>query len=172
MARLSILFLVFSVASFGQVSQKKSPLLADSSVNLYAFVGQKISLIEYDPNADYSKPMSIEIDSTSGDTLVRRRSYVMDKAFDADYKVVQALFNDLKTDTVSFKVFDHYGRPAFEKYSTVLLYISKSKDGTHYFHQKYQFDPLFRGKNGSWVGEHGESLEELFNQRKKTIFNL
>ena len=94
----------------------------------------------------------------------------MDNAFDAKYKIIQPVFNDLRTDTVVFKAFDHYGRPAFEKYSTVLLYISKSENGDYYFHQKYQFDPLYKKKNNSWVGKNGESVQELFDLKKKTVF--
>ena len=133
-------------------------------------MGEKISLTEYDPNADYDKPKKIDIDSTTGDTIVQRRSFILDNAFEAKYKVLQCVFNDLKIDTITFKAFDHYGRPAFENHSPVLLYISKSEDGSYYFHQKYQFDPLLKSKNNSWVGKHGESLQTLFNQKKKTIF--
>jgi hypothetical protein len=169
MARISFLFLIISNSCFSQIKSKEVRMLVDTTVNLYAFVGQKISLVEYDPNKDYSNPKGFEIDSTSGDTIIRR-SYIMDYAFDAKYRVFQGVFNDLKTDTVQFKAFDHYGRPGFEKYSTVLLYISKSEKGNFYFHQKYQFDPVFKGKNGEWVGKNGESLEQLFKEKKQTVF--
>lgn len=112
----------------------------------------------------------MEIDATTGDTLVSKRIYIMDNAYDAKYKVLQSVFNDLKTDTIIFKAYDHYGRPAFEKYSTVLLYISKSEDGTYYFHQKYQFDPLYKTRNNSWTGKNGESVRKLFEIRKKAVF--
>ena len=143
----------------------------DSTKNLYAFVGQKIYLEQYDPNSNYDDPISISVDSATGDTIVSRKvSYIIDRAFDAKYKVLQAVFNDLETDTIAFKAFDHYGRPEFEKYSTVLLYISKSENGEFYFHQKYQFDPLYKKKNNSWVGKNGESVQELFDLKKKTVF--
>ncbi len=34
----------------------------------------------------------------------------------------------------------------------MLLYISKSDDGKYYFHQKYQYDPLFEDKKGELFG--------------------
>ena len=156
--------------SFGQLKSKKDSLITDSSINLFAFVAQKISLNEFNANVNYERPTSIEVDSTTGDTIMKRRSYIMDHAFEAKYKVIQPVFNDLKTDTIVFNAYDHYGRPAFELYSTVLLYISKSEDGSYYFHQKYQFDPLYKTKNGSWTGKNGESLQKLFKLKKKEVF--
>lgn len=169
MTRLLLLLLLHSKVSFGQLKTTKN-LPVDTSVNLFAFVGEKVSLTEYDPNSSYNIPLSITIDTTTGDSIVQRRSYIMDNAFEGKYKVLKAVFNDLKTDTIIFKAFDHYGRPAFESYSPVLLYLSKSEDGSYYFHQKYQFDPLKKGKDGSWVGINGKSLQELFNIKKETVF--
>jgi hypothetical protein len=141
----------------------------DTSINLYAFVGEKVSVTEYDPNAEYNKPLNIEIDSTTGDSIVKRRSYIMDNAFEAKFKILVPVFNDLKVDTIFFKAFDHYGRPAFEKFSQVLLYVSRSENGNYFFHQKYQYDELKRKKE-TWVGKNGESLLDLFEQKKKTVF--
>jgi hypothetical protein len=170
MTRLLLLFLLLSQVSFGQSKTRKS-FLIDTSINLFAFVGEKVSLTEYDPNASYSNPTSILVDTATGDTILQRRSYIiMDNAFEGKYRVLQPVFNDLKTDTIVFKAFDHYGRPAFESYSPVLLYLSKSEDGSYYFHQKYQFDPLKRRKDGSWVGKDGKSLQTLFKIKKKTVF--
>ncbi len=170
MIKLVLLLLFFSHMSFGQSKSEKRNLLIDTSVNLYAFVGEKISVMQYDPNSNSNTPISIEIDETTGDTItMRKRSFVMDNAFEAKYRVLQAVYNELKVDTIVFKAFDHYGRPAFENYSTVLLYVSKSKDGSHYFHQKYQFDPLVKSKDGTWKGRNGQSLDKLFNAKKNSI---
>ena len=170
MVRLLFLSFIISQASFAQLNSGKSSLIIDSTVNLFVFVGQKISVNQFDANANYNQPISSEVDSATGETIVRKRSYIMDNAFEAKYKVIQSVFNDLRTDTIVFKAYDHYGRPGFENYSTVLLYISKSEDGSHYFHQKYQFDPLYKIKNNYWVGKNGESLQKLFNLRKEAVF--
>lgn len=104
----------------GQESEFK---MEDDSVNLYVFIGEKISVIEFDPNENNTL---IEIDSITGDTI-RRMSYVMDNGFKNKYKVVKNVFNDLKTDTIEFVAYDHYGRPGFENYNNVILYISLNK---------------------------------------------
>ncbi|WP_064966747.1 hypothetical protein [Tenacibaculum ovolyticum] len=94
--------------------------LIDESINLKVFIGEKILVNEFDPNKNNEKKV---IDSITGDTIIRK-TYVMDRGFLAKYKVVQNVFNDLKTDTIEFLVYDHYGRPEFENYENVLLYIS------------------------------------------------
>lgn len=161
-----ILSLIICRLGFSQVDNNS--LIKDDSVNLYVFIGEKISLIKFDPNKDLEKNGRLQIDSVSGDTMVFK-GYVVDNAFDAKYKVVGSVFNDLKVDTIDFKVYDHYGRPAFEKYQTVLLYISKSKEGDHFFHQKYMFDVLIKDKNGNWRGKNGESIKELFDLKKNSV---
>ena len=137
----------------------------DDSINLYAFIGEKISVTEFDPNENNIR---IEVDSISGDT-VRRISYIMDNGFKNKYRVIKNVFNELKTDTIQFVAYDHYGRPGFESYKNVILYISLNKEKEYYYHQKYQFDPVKKTKEGIWKGLKGESIEKLFNKKKKEV---
>ncbi|MCI3938952.1 hypothetical protein MQX03_17265 [Chryseobacterium aahli] len=126
---------------------------ANKNINLYAFVGKKISVTEFDPNENQEDfpTGEYEIDEETGDTLkVLKRSYVMDRAFKCKYKVVKKMFNYLETDTVEFVAYDHYGTPGFAERDTVILYLSKSKDGGHYFHQKYQYDNVYKDKKGNY----------------------
>ncbi|WP_460219321.1 hypothetical protein [Psychroserpens sp. MEBiC05023] len=138
----------------------------DESKNLYAFIGKKISVTEFDPNENNMRKI---IDTITGDTLIRE-SYVMDRGFKAKYKVVINVFNDLKSDTIEFLAYDHYGRPTFENYENVLLYISLSKEKGNYYHQKYQFDPVEKSTDGTWKGLKGESIEKLFTDKKNGVF--
>jgi hypothetical protein len=121
-------------------------------------------VVEFNPNEHTDIP---EIDGNTGDTIIRRR-LVMDYAFNAEYEVLQNVYNEVGSDTVAFEAYDHYGRPGFEKYEYVLLYLSKYSSGTFY-QQKYQFDPLIN-KGGRFSGENGESTKRLFKQRTKTVF--
>lgn len=142
-------------------------LSKDNTVNLYAFIGEKISVTEFDPNEINTD--RLEVDSITGDTLINKR-YIMDLGFICKYKVIKSIFNELKTDTIEFIAYDHYGRPGFENYENSILYLSLSQDSTHYFHQKYIFDALTKNSNGKWKGMNGESVEELFNKQKNGIF--
>jgi hypothetical protein len=140
--------------------------LKDDSVNLYAFIGEKISVTEFDPNKN--NIIGIRIDTVTGDTI-RRVRYVMDEAFKCRYKVVKNIFNDLKTETVEFEAYDHYGRPPFEEYEHVILYLSFNKERSNYYHRKYQFDPVRKTQDGRWEGLNGESLSKLIKSKRKAL---
>lgn len=142
---------------------KNEAVKIDSSKNLYAFIGVKISVIEFDPNNPIVE--RLEIDSITKDT-VRYESFVMDNAFNCKYVIEQNLLNKIENDTIEFKAYNHYGRPSFENYDKVLLYLSKDKDG-NYYHQKYQYDPLFRNSKGryySYPKFYGYSYLEVANE--------
>jgi len=147
-----IILLLLPLAVFSQKKNRNDFYAEDESVNLFAFIGEKISIEEFDPNEN-NKVTKIEIDTITGDTSwVVTTSYCMDRAFNAKYKVVEPFFNKLPGDTVTFTVYDHYGRPDFENYNNVILYISKYDDGVTFYHQKYQFDPVYKDKKGTWTG--------------------
>ena len=52
----------------------------------------------------------------------------------------------------------------------MILYISLNEEKGNYYHQKYQFDPVEKVKNRTWKGMKGESIEELFNEKKTGVF--
>ncbi|WP_405265699.1 hypothetical protein [Cellulophaga sp. Ld12] len=157
-----IIFISCKSASVKNESEFK---INDDSINLYAFIGEKISIEEFDPNENNTQ---ITIDSISGDTI-RKVRHVMDYGFRNKFKVVRNVFNELKTDTIEFVAYDHYGRPSFEKYENVMLYISLNMEKGHYYHQKYQYDPVEKSKNGAWRGIDGKSIEKLFMEKKKGV---
>src|SRR5687768_9044536 len=94
--------LILSQITFGQEKLSKQPLLTDSTVNLYAFLGEKISVVEYDINKDGDPDAPNIVDAAPGITS-NRGFLVMDRHFYATYKVVHNVFNDLKRDTIRFK---------------------------------------------------------------------
>lgn len=93
---------------------------------LFAFIGEKISLVEL-PQEPYS----------------------MDAKFKATYKVIQPVCGDYNKDTIQFIVYDHYGRPAFENYKDVLLFVTNYNDT--FYHEKYQFSDVYKTKTGEWA---------------------
>ena len=138
-----IISLIFSNLYFSQ------RIIEDD--NLYIFIGQKISINEFDPNINSEKITGTEIDEETGDTLtVKNKAWVMDNAFCCKYLIQKQIANKLPKKTVEFNAYDHYGRPSFEKYDNVIMYISKNKEGT-FFHQKYIYDPVYKIKE-KWVG--------------------
>lgn len=99
--------------------------------NLIAFVGEKISVDEFEPKVE---PDEI----------------LMDAAFKAKYRVIQVIYGSYSEQTIEFEAYDHYGRPGFEPYKHVLLFVSKY--GNTFFHHKYQFFPVFKTLSGVWAG--------------------
>lgn len=98
--------------------------------NFFVFVGEKISLVLVPPD--------------SGEIP-------FDTHFKAKYKVDTSIYGNYARDTIEFDVYIHLGRePEFSKYDHVLLYLS-SYNGKWY-HQKYQFDAVYKTKNGRWAG--------------------
>ena len=92
-------FLIILVSCKSANIEKESEFnIQDETINLYAFIGEKISVIEFDPNENNTQ---IEIDSISGDTI-RKVSYSMDYGFKSKFKVIKNVFNELQTDTVEF----------------------------------------------------------------------
>lgn len=162
----SILLILIFLFGCKSISLKRSSefIMNDATVNLFAFIGEKISVDEFDPNENN---IQIEIDSIYGDTI-RKVTYVMDNGFKFKYRVLKNVFNELRTDTIEFVAYNHYGRPSFEQYENVILYISLNEEGK-YYQQKYQFDPVEKSKNGTWKGLDGKSIERLFNDRKREV---
>ena len=179
------LIILFLINLFGCSAPKKiTDFYAENNqVNLYAFVGKKISVIEFNPNAEQN---NVKIyDSINKDTIIRK-SYIMDNAYRCKYLIVKNVFNNPKIDTIDFVAYDHYGNPAFTKFDTVLIYVSKSTKENYYYHQKYQFDYLeknseekFYGytydrkeskKQIRFVNKKIASLEDLFMKRKREVF--
>lgn len=180
------IFILSLIISFGRSAPKQ---LNDDfygenkEVNLFAFVGKKISVVGFDPNAEQIGEKVY--DSVSGDTLIKK-SYIMDGGFRCKYAIIKNVFNEPKIDTIDFVAYDHYGNPGFAEYETVLLYVSKSSKGDHYFHQKYQFDYVERNSDGKFYGymydriernkriifknKRIASLEDLFAKKKEEVF--
>jgi len=180
------IFTLFLISLFGCATPKKlndNFCSENKDVNLFAFVGRKISVVEFDPNAEELGEKVY--DTISGDTIIKK-SYIMDVGFRCKYLIIKNVFNDPKIDTIDFVAYDHYGSPGFAEYDTVLLYISKSLEGNIYFHQKYQFDYLERNSDGVFYGyiydrvetrkriifknKRIASLEDLFSKKKEEVF--
>ena len=164
-----LLFLIIFSACKTTIRKTELPII-ENSKNLYAFIGKKVSVTEFDPNEINSIQST---DSITGETVVKTK-YIMDHGFLCKYVVVRNLYNKLESDTIEFKAFDHYGRPGFEDSEEVILYISKNEEG-HFFHQKYQFENIFidsKNRYYSYPKFLGRGYLEIANELKsfKTKF--
>lgn len=155
-----VLFLLLVIPA---VFAQNRPIEQNQNVNLYAFIGEKISVTKLE-----RKPSVEWVIGLDGDTA-KIENIPFDEIFIARYKVIVNVFNMLQLDTIEFIAYDHYGRPEFEKNEYSLLYLSFSKEDSTFYHQKYQFDDV-KKLNGEWERKNGESLEELFEIKKNGVF--
>lgn len=107
---------------------------------LFVFVGHKISV----------DPLPYEQGS-------------MDGGFKAKYFVLEKIFGTFSHDTIEFIAYDHYGIPPFSDYSDALLFVSA--DSGTYYHQKYQYNDVYKTKDGQWAGSYAF---DDYEQNKKT----
>ena len=181
-----IIFLLFLMVLLGCKSQLKNTsntgefVNENDSINLFAFIGEKISVIEFDPNADIEKRQAITkgIDEETGDSVnIVQQHYIMDSGFRCKYKIVKNIFNHLPNDTIEFIAYDHYGKPGFAEKDTVILYLSKNKIENYYFHQKYQYDNVFKDEKGNYFsypkfpGTHYSKYKDSINGFKINLKN-
>lgn len=101
---------------------------------LLAFVGRKQSV----------RDISEEVRRKNEDALL------FDAFFRAKYRVEQVVYGEYAGDSIEFTATDHYGRPRFAQFEHVMLFVSAADDGA-YYHEKYQFYPVFRTRSGAWA---------------------
>lgn len=75
----------------------------------------------------------------------------LDGRYRARYRIVQPVYGAHDGAEISFDAYDHYGEPAFADHRHVLLFVSRTWDGS-YLHHKYQFYPVFKTLDGRWAG--------------------
>jgi hypothetical protein len=125
-----------------------SSVFSKDEKGLHVFVGSKVSIEPFDPKYPEG-------------------TIIMDNAFKAKYRIVQAIYGEYKTDTIEFEVYDHYGTPAFSKFDNVLLYVSEGNNGK-LCHEKYMFSPVYETKGGKWAGPYeSDDYQHAYNKNTK-----
>src|ERR1700674_563930 len=99
----------------------------DAKRDLIVFVGKKLNVIEQ-PAEENS----------------------LDGKFEARFRILQRVFGRYDEPEITFTVYDHYGEPGFAKYDTVLMFVSRFEG--KFYHEKYQFFPVYPTADGRWAG--------------------
>jgi hypothetical protein len=118
------------------------------NVNLFVFVGEKISVDAFSP-------------------VLPEGSYSMDNAFKAKYKIIKTVYGKFENDTIEFEAYDHYGIPPFSKYTNVLLYVSR--ENGKWYHQKYQYSDVYLTTDGRWAGAYSQDYKHEYNKNNTSI---
>lgn len=143
-----LVLIFYSIGCIENIPVSKTPLLQKDTTKkleklntLFAFVGEKVSIQE--------------------DTTVKN---VFDNVYVAKYKIIQRVYGAYQFDTIAFKIFDHYGLPDFVHLKNVLLYVSKGE--SYYYLEKYQYNEVYRTKDGRWAGYSYDYLNQIDQTRK------
>ena len=102
-----------------------------SAQPVLAFVGEKISVEEFDPPRVPDEELP-------------------DEAYHATYRVVDVVHGLAPGEVIEFDAYAQDRRPDFEPYKHVLLFVTK--EGERWVHLKHQFYPVFRTTSGTWAG--------------------
>jgi hypothetical protein len=129
----------FAAALAGHAGSASGTDVADGD-NLVAFIGEKMSLEE-----QAQKPAEPPRCRDCVAVVIGNAHFV------ANYRVLETVHGNYRGGTISFDVYDHYGVPAFSRYQTVLLFVSRQPDGS-WRHEKYQYFDLYKGTDGEWYG--------------------
>lgn len=151
------ILLILTLCTCASSNQNYHKSVKKDSSNKYAFIGKKVELLEVS-NRDISE--IIEIDTVNNDTI-KLITMPMNFEYKAKYEILLNTYNEISQDTIEFFVYDHYGRPAFENYDNVLLYVYYDSDTKKYYHEKYQFEPMKKKKNGRWKSLNGKNLKKI-----------
>lgn len=139
-------------------------ILKNDSINLYAFIGKKISVEDAYEEIKYF----FEIDKKTGDTIYSKTTNFFQRHI-GSYEVIKNVYNDLRRDTIVFMGYDHFGNPKFKAYDYVLLYLTFNESDSTYYHDKNQYQVVKQTKDGHWIGENGETLAALFEKNNYLI---
>ena len=102
----------------------------EKNPELYIFIGKKIN-----------------VSSASQPNYCNRTS--MDSKSKSKYKILMKFTNNFNTDTIDFVSYDHFSKVQYDEFENVLLFVGKYCDSL--IHQKYQYQPVYRMKNGKWA---------------------
>jgi hypothetical protein len=120
----------------------------DESQNLLVFVGKKIDVEE--------------VSAPSGS---------LDHQYTARYQVLQIVHGQYPNSEIEFTAFDHYGHPGFRRYETALIYVTMGRSWLlqpKYFHEKYQYQPVYPTADGRWAG-CGDPYQAEYEGHRKGI---
>lgn len=97
----------------------------------YIFIGEKIEMT-FKPDPYYCNVVTLD-----------------GGAFECTYKINKSLYGNYSLDKISFKAYDHYGRPQFSNFKNVMLFVGEYCGNL--YHTKYQFFDVYKTKKGKWA---------------------
>lgn len=144
-----ILFLSFSLQiAYSQFSQKIKPcnetICNEKNPETFIFIGKKIDVSSVNQPECYT----IETDPISK-TNFEILETSMDSKFKSKYKILKKISENINFKIIDFVSYDHASRVRYDEFENVLLFVGKYCN--ELIHKKYQFEPVYKMKNGKWA---------------------
>lgn len=73
----------------------------------------------------------------------------MDSKSQSKYKIIKKFTKNLNAEYINFVSYDHFSKVKYDEFQNVLLFVGKYCDSL--IHQKYQYHPVYKMKNGKWA---------------------
>lgn len=146
-----ILFLSFSLQiTYSQFSQKTEPCEETITCNeknpeIFIFIGKKIDV---SPVKQSTNCFTIETDPRT-QTNFEILETSMDSKFKSKYKILKKISKNITFKIIDFVSYDHASRVRYDEFENVLLFVGKYCN--ELIHQKYQYEPVYKMKNGKWA---------------------
>ena len=170
-------------------ASKKDTLVFSS----YRFISQKIAVADFEKNKDIHVRLEpqpckehvpcderpklhiailekIKVEGEEYTYYCNRTSIMFDRKFKGTYKVIENVYGDFKTDTISFSIYDHYGRPPAEQYEKVIFYVYDNCGVLN--SRKYTYTVPVKSNNGEWVVPFRYRSKEFLQLKKEGFLDL
>jgi hypothetical protein len=109
---------------------------------LFVFVGQKISIENFDLNESLKQPKQ------DGPKECQIEYIVLDAGFKAKYKVIKPIFGEIPSKYINFEIYTHWGEAQLPQGKNTLLFIH------HWPHKnvsaKYLYHDVQKTHDGNW----------------------
>lgn len=142
-----ILFLSFSLqVAYSQKIEPCDEVIPCNEKNpeIFIFIGKKIDV------SPVKQPRSCYTIGTDPKTktkikLLRR----MDSKSKSKYRILKKISKNINFEIIDFVSYDHASMVKYDEFENVLLFVGKYCN--ELIHQKYQYQPVYKMKNGKWA---------------------
>lgn len=143
--------LVFSADRYILQTQTIAQLLAKKdSVNV---ILQRTPCVEYIPCNEKATEIYVfigkKIEVNPADQPNYCDIFSLDSKSQSKYKIVKKFSKNINFDIIDFVSYDHNSMVKYDEFENVLLFVGKYCN--ELIHQKYQYQPVYKMKNGKWA---------------------
>ncbi|WP_298119415.1 hypothetical protein [Flavobacterium sp.] len=159
--------LVFSNDQYYPQTHKVSKLMLNKdSINI---ILKPIPCVEYVPCIEKKPELYIFIGKKIDVSYASQPNYCnlisMDSKFKSKYKILKSFTNNFNSDTIEFVSYDHFSKVKYDEFENVLLFVGKYCDSL--IHKKYQYQPVYKTKNGKWASPIFEEYDSTKRKCEK-----